>query len=132
MKSLISMLTEDTNELSKFLKDIEKNKDFIKFLNDYDYEYTISEPPTKDELIDGLCDYVAYYAYTQFGDKYKYINLSDGTFAHYCIYDPTDKKYKDGVDFNGKAKWKDLTWYKNSNSPWKGNIEETEEIPEIE
>lgn len=134
INSLINYINENNGiKLSNVLKNISKNKEFIKLLNEYGYEYTLDDYHSKEELIDGLCDYVCYFIYNAYGDKYKYYNLSDGTSAHWVIFDPNDKLYKDGYDYKGKSDYKDLKWYKNyiKNNISGYKIELSEEIPEI-
>lgn len=134
MINLIDYINENNEiKLSNVLKNISKNKEFIKLLNKYGYEYTLDNYPSKEELIDGLCDYVCYFIYNIYGDKYKYYNLSDGAAAHWVIFDPYDKLYKDGCDYKGKSDYKDLKWYKNyiKNNISGYKIELSEEIPEI-
>lgn len=134
MKSINEYIYEssNTNELSNILKNISTNKDFIKLLNDNDYEYSINDAPKKEELIDGLCDFVDYYIYSIYKNKYIYYNLSNGHYAHWIVYDPEDKLYKDGYDYKGKSNWKQLYWYKQLDKSIQIEIKKEKAIPSIE
>ena len=123
--------SSNTNELSDVLKNISTNKDFIKLLNDNDYEYSINDAPTREELIDGLCDFVDYYIYSIYKNKYIYYNLSNGHYAHWIVYDPNDKLYKDGYDYKGKSNWKQLYWYKQLNKSIQIEIKKEKATPSI-
>lgn len=115
-------------ELSEILKNISKNEFFIKLLQDNDYEYTLKKFPSRDDLINGLCDYVCYFIYNQYNNKYKYYCLTNGWDVHWIIFDPFDKLYKDGYDYKGKSKYQNLHWYKQLND--KKNFKLEEMIPE--
>lgn len=133
MKNLSQFINESLNELSNILKNLPKNKEFIELLKDEGYDYTLQDPPTKENLIDGLCDYVDYFIYTKYGDKYEYYNINGtGWDAHWIIFDKEDNLYKDGYDYKGKSDWKQLKWFKNlekSERPGKDIIKMTPELP---
>ena len=134
MKKLTKFIIEELSgnkkviDLSTVLKNISKNKDFIKLLNEYDYEYSMTDRPSKDELINGLCDCVQYFIYVNYGDEFKYYNISNGHSAHNVIFDPSDNLYKDGYDYKGKHDFKDLHWCKKNQN---GNYELEEVEPQI-
>ena len=133
MMSLKEYIYESSNinELSDVLKNISTNKDFIKLLNDNDYEYSINDAPKREELIDGLCDFVDYYIYSIYKNKYIYYNLSNGHYGHWIVYDPNDKLYKDGYDYKGKSNWKQLYWYKQLDKSIQIEIKKEEATPNI-
>ena len=133
MKDIKEYINESSNinELSNILKNISTDKDFIKLLNDNEYEYSMEDTPKRNELIDGLCDFVDYYIYSKYKNKYIYYNLSNGHYAHWVIYDPEDRLYKDGYDYKGKSNWQDLHWYKQLNNSAQTNIKLEKATPNI-
>ncbi len=137
MQTLSSFIKEESVSninLSKVLKNIGKNKDFIKLLNEYDYEYSITDYPSKDELINGLCDCVQYFIYKEYGNAFKYYSINNGYNAHKIIFDPSDNLYKDGYDYKGKSNFKDLYWYKKIKDQYDnyGNYNLEEVKPQID
>ena len=89
----------------------------------------MTDRPSRDELIDGLCDYVQYFIYISYGNKFKYYSINNGHNAHNVIFDPSDNLYKDGYDYKGKSDFEDLHWYKKNHQ--NGNYELEEVEPQI-
>jgi len=107
-----SKIKPPISELSNILKCLPTNKEFIELLSSEGYDYTLKDHPSKEDLIDGLCDYVDYFIYLKYKDKYEYYNISGNDLAHWIILDPEDNLYKDGYNYKGKSDWKQLKWFK--------------------